>query len=148
MLLFATAFSQYINWSKIKSYVCKECKLYPSTNVRPALIRAFIIQESSFNIQAISQDGCYGLMQINTNLMNDVNKVLKLKDLSVLIKDDLFVPEINIKYGIWYFAKCLERTKNLEWAITKYNHGVNSQKKTSQYAKNILKGYEKFKCRK
>lgn len=92
-------------------------------NIDPAIILALIRQESMFHNEAVSPTGARGLMQV----MPSTAKLIAGKlDESWLKDNDLFDPEINIRYGSSYFKQLLERFNNhFSLAIAAYNAGPN-----------------------
>lgn len=73
----------------------EECRKYKWAN--PYLISAQIMSESSFNHEAVSHVGAIGLLQI----MPTTATWMGVKDI-----DNLFIPEINIMWGIYYDDWC------------------------------------------
>jgi soluble lytic murein transglycosylase-like protein len=105
--------------------------------VDPALIKAIIMAESSYNPKAISKEGARGLMQ----LMPRTAKSLGVKD--------IWDPEHNINGGVKYFRQLLDRFNgNVKLALAAYNagaryvrqyQGVPPFDETRLYIKKVLK---------
>lgn len=70
--------------------------------IHPAFIAAVIYNESRFNPEAVSNVGARGLMQI----MEETGEWIagKLGEEASYSFDNLFVPETNIRYGVWYLS--------------------------------------------
>jgi len=89
-------------------------------NFDPVFICSLISVESSFRIYAKSQAGAMGLMQImpQTAWMIAEKTGIRLKKIS-----DLYIPEINIRMGVWYLNKLMRQFKDPLLALTAYNYG-------------------------
>ena len=106
-------------------------------NVDPAIIKAIIMAESSYNPKAVSYRGAGGLMQ----LMPRTAKALGVKD--------IFNPEQNITAGVKYFKQLLEQFNgDTSLALAAYNAGSRKVRKykgvppfkaTKKYIKNVMK---------
>ena len=111
--------------------------------VEPAIIKAIIMAESSFNPKAVSHKGAQGLMQ----LMPRTAKYMGVKD--------SFNPEHNIDGGVKYFKILLDRFNgDVRLALAAYNagsrnvrkyNGVPPFKATKLYIKKVLQYYEEYK---
>ena len=88
-------------------------------SVDEALIYAVIKTESDFNPKAVSSAGAMGLMQIVPGTF----KWLYEKNGESYKNEELFDPEINIKYGVFYLRFLLDMFSELETAIAAYNAG-------------------------
>ena len=109
--------------------------------VNPAIIKAIIMAESSYNPNAVSYRGARGLMQ----LMPRTARALGVKD--------IFNPEQNITAGVRYFKQLLEQfNDDTALALAAYNAGSRKVRKykgippfkaTKKYIKNVLK-YQKI----
>ena len=87
--------------------------------IDPALVKAIIMAESSYDPRAISKKGAKGLMQLMP---------LTAKSLGV---EDVFDPTNNIRAGVAYFRKLLNQFNGDErLALAAYNAG---SKKVRQY---------------
>lgn len=72
------------------------CKFEVDINYVYAVIKA----ESNFNEKAVSDKGAEGLMQI----MPSTAKYIAIKLGESAENIDLFNPELNLRYGIWYIS--------------------------------------------
>ena len=80
--------------------------------VDPALVKAIIMAESSYNPKAVSRKGARGLMQ----LMPRTARALGV--------ENIFDPEDNIDAGVRYFKQLLEQFDgDMNLAIAAYNAG-------------------------
>ena len=73
----------------------------------PALLAAVIYQESKFNADARSRSGAVGLMQL---LPSTAEGIAARTGGTRFRVNDLYGPEINIRYGAWYPAICSTST--------------------------------------
>ena len=81
----------------------------------PALLAAVIYQESKFKADARSKSGAIGLMQ----LLPDTAKGIALHTGGSRFRvEDLYDPEINVRYGAWYLRHLLDKYRDeLYWAL-------------------------------
>lgn len=90
------------------------------TGVDPLLVLGLMRQESLFRRTARSNKGATGLMQVmpytGSKIAFDLDETF--------IPDQLSAPATNIRYGIWYLSKLLERFEG-GWplAVAAYNAG-------------------------
>ena len=123
------------------SIIRKAAKRY---QVDPALIRAIIMAESSYNPKAVSKKGAIGLMQ------------LMPRTAEALGVEDSFNPEHNINAGVKYFKQLLNQFNgDVKLALAAYNagsrkvreyKGIPPFKATQHYIKKVFeyrKGYQK-----
>ena len=113
--------------------------------IDPALVKAIIMAESSYNPKAISKRGARGLMQ----LMPQTAEILGVKD--------SFNPEQNINAGVRHFKGLMNRFKgDVKLALAAYNvgskkvrkyQGVPPFKATQHCVKKVLEYYQYFKER-
>jgi soluble lytic murein transglycosylase-like protein len=110
--------------------------------MEPALVKAVVHAESSFDARAVSSAGAMGLMQ----LMPKTGKEFGLKD--------PFNPRENVRVGTRYLRNLLNIFNNdLPLALAAYNAGMNKVMKyggippyreTERYVKKVLKFYETY----
>ena len=111
--------------------------------VDPAIVKAIIMAESSYNPKAVSKKGAKGLMQ----LMPKTAAELGVKD--------SFNPVYNINGGVRYYKKMLNQFNgDVKLALAAYNAGSRKVKKyqgippfkaTRYYIKKVFKYYEYYK---
>lgn len=88
----------------------------------PLMIYAVIRTESGFDEQAQSDVGARGLMQITEETFAWIK--LKIANDEPLDFDDLWDPEVNIRFGSYYLDCCLERyAGDLATACAGYHSG-------------------------
>ena len=89
----------------------------------PALLAAVIYQESKFKADARSSSGAIGLMQ----LLPDTAKGIALHTGGTAFRvDDLYDPEINVRYGAWYLRHLLQKYGDERTALAAYNAGQDN----------------------
>jgi len=89
-------------------------------DLEPALIAAVIYQESRFRPDARSSSGAIGLMQ----LLPETAKGIALRTGGNRFEvDDLYEPELNIRYGSWYLRHLLDKYRDERNALAAYNAG-------------------------
>ena len=86
----------------------------------PALVAAVIYQESKFDPDARSESGAIGLMQL---LPETAEGIATRTGGSRFEVDDLYEPELNVRYGSWYLRNLLDKYGNEEDALAAYNGG-------------------------
>ena len=95
--------------------------------VEYALALGLIETESSFNTEAVSYVGCYGLMQLNPDYFPT--------DLS---------PAENIQYGVAFIAEKLDQyAGNVGAALTAYNAGHDTGNR--EYAEKVMAAAERWR---
>src|SRR6185312_7336746 len=86
----------------------------------PALLAAVIYQESKFKADARSTSGAIGLMQ----LLPDTAKGIALHTGGSRFRvEDLYDPEINVRYGAFYLHRLLTKYGDTKLALAAYNAG-------------------------
>jgi soluble lytic murein transglycosylase len=89
----------------------------------PALLAAIIYQESKFKADARSSSGAIGLMQ----LLPDTAKGIAIHTGGNAFRvDDLYDPEINVRYGSWYLRHLLRKYGEEKTALAAYNAGQDN----------------------
>ncbi|RLD18334.1 MAG: hypothetical protein DRI36_01625, partial [Caldiserica bacterium] len=111
--------------------------------VDPLLVKAIMKVESDFNIYAVSRKGARGLMQ----LMPHTARKLGV--------GDIYDPEENLRGGITYLKKMLEKFKgDLILALAAYNAGplavekyknIPPYQETRRYVRKVLEYYRRYK---
>lgn len=86
----------------------------------PALVAAVIYQESKFDPDARSDSGAIGLMQL---LPETAEGIATRTGGSRFEVNDLYDPELNVRYGSWYLRNLLDKYGNEEDALAAYNGG-------------------------
>jgi soluble lytic murein transglycosylase len=86
----------------------------------PALIAAVIYQESKFKVDARSDAGAIGLMQVQPETAKGIATRTGGSRFRV---DDLYDPEINVRYGSWYLRHLLDKYGAEKRALAAYNGG-------------------------
>jgi soluble lytic murein transglycosylase len=86
----------------------------------PALVAAVIYQESKFQADARSDSGAVGLMQL---LPETAKGIATRTGGSQFEVDDLYDPEINVRYGSWYLRHLIDKYGTEERALAAYNGG-------------------------
>ena len=111
--------------------------------IDPALVKAIIMAESSYNPRAVSKMGAKGLMQ----LMPGTAKALGV--------EDSFNPEHNINAGVRYFRQLMNQFEgDTKLALAAYNAGSGKVRKyrgippfkaTHYYIKKVFEYYQYYK---
>ena len=100
----------------------------------PALLAAVIYQESKFKPDARSSSGAIGLMQ----LLPDTAKGIALHTGGSQFRvQDLYDPEINVRYGAWYLRHLLTKYGDEQEALAAYNAGQDNVDKWRQAGEGI-----------
>jgi soluble lytic murein transglycosylase len=94
--------------------------------IDPYLVHALIREESRYFPMALSRSNAIGLMQL---LPGTAFGVAKRIGLAISSKDEIFIPENNIKMGTAYLAYTLGRFDGQAMlAVASYNGGPNAVK--------------------
>ncbi|MBR5311148.1 MAG: lytic transglycosylase domain-containing protein [Oscillospiraceae bacterium] len=91
-----------------------------------SVIYAVIRTESGFDSEAESWVGARGLMQITKDAHDWIDYY---RGESKGSWDEMYVPEINIDYGVWLLSYLYTQFGNWETAYAAYNAGPNAVKK-------------------
>jgi soluble lytic murein transglycosylase len=86
----------------------------------PALLAAVIYQESKFRPSARSRSGAIGLMQLQPATAEGI--AVRTGGTRFRV-DDLYEPEINVRYGAWYLRHLLDKYGDERTALAAYNAG-------------------------
>jgi soluble lytic murein transglycosylase-like protein len=102
--------------------------------VDPFLVHALIREESRYNPKALSRSNAIGLMQL---LPGTGYGVAKRLNIPLKSKEDIFLPDINIKLGTNYLSYTLGRFAHIPkaqamLAVASYNGGPNAVKRWSE----------------
>ena len=98
----------------------KECEKY---NIDKVEVLSIIKAESDFKADAVSKKGAIGLMQLTPDTAQWCAKNLDMENVD---ESDLYVPEINIKLGVFYYNYLMQRYNNIDTAIAAYNGGMGN----------------------
>ena len=101
-----------------KDDVYRYCAEY---HLSPSLVLGVIKTESDFNPNARSQRDAYGLMQITKETLEWA--VLREGKNHSYTEEDLYTPEINIKYGCYILSLLLDEFEDPKTALAAYNAG-------------------------
>lgn len=91
-------------------------------NVDAKLVTAIVKTESDFKEDAVSSVGAIGLMQ----LMPDTGEWIANRLDEEFEEENLYNPDTNIKYGVYYFDYLFNHFKSLDYAILAYNGGLTN----------------------
>lgn len=86
----------------------------------PYLVAAVIDTESGFRADAVSRVGARGLMQIMPDTAEWIAQKIGQENFTA---DQLFNPDLNIRYGCWYLRFLFDRFHNTELVAAAYNAG-------------------------
>lgn len=101
----------------------EETKKY---NLNPILIQSLIRQESAFGVKAVSTSNALGLMQMIPPTAAEVAQRLNLK---IVLPEDMYLPEVNIPMGTFYYQTLLDEFQNnVPLALAAYNAGPSRLK--------------------
>lgn len=145
---------------KYEEYVSKYAKEY---NIDELLIYSIIKAESNFNEKANSNVNAIGLMQIMESTANEISIKIDMKEIN---KEQLYNPEINIKFGCYYLSTLIKKYDNIGLALAAYNAGMGRVdewiekniikidgsnlenipfKETNMYVRKVLNNYKIYK---
>ena len=86
----------------------------------PALLAAVIYQESKFRSDAKSSSGAIGLMQLTPETARGI--AIRTHG-DAFHTQDLYNPEINIRYGSWYLDNLFKKYGDEREVLAAYNAG-------------------------
>ncbi|MCI8553596.1 MAG: lytic transglycosylase domain-containing protein [Clostridiales bacterium] len=93
----------------------------------PSLIFAVIRTESEFDPSAVSSAGARGLMQMTENTFEWAQRRAAVEQ--ELTSDQLFDPEISVRYGVYVLSLLRERFENTNTLLAAYNAGMGNAAK-------------------
>ena len=115
------------------------------------LILAVMKVESNFKNDAVSRKGARGLLQIKPSLARHISRT---SDISVKSAKCLHEPEKNIKIGVNYLSRLIERFENIYTALHAYNVGPRKAKRNAfgdedevpnnRFTKKVMKEYRQI----
>ena len=86
----------------------------------PAFLAAVIEEESKFRADARSSAGAIGLMQLQPATAKGI--ALRTGG-NKFVLSDLYVPELNVRYGAWYLHHLMTKYRDERLALAAYNAG-------------------------
>ena len=89
-------------------------------DLEPAMLAAVIYTESKFDADARSAAGAIGLMQL---LPETAQGIAVRTGGTRFVVSDLYVPELNVRYGAWYLRHLLDRYGDVRLALAAYHAG-------------------------
>ena len=111
-IIYKLDYSEYVN------------KYAKENNIDRFLVFAIIKNESNFKCNIESSMGAVGLMQLMEATANEMANELGE---NIVVKENLYNPETNIKIGTKYFAYLLKHYKgNEQLALSAYNAGMGN----------------------
>jgi hypothetical protein len=117
---------EYSRWNHPLVFSRPVLAAWHSYGLAPQVTLAVIRTESAFQSTAISSSNARGLMQI---LPSTAIRIANNLGDAEPREEDLFIPELNIRYGTWYLSKLKENFGELTLALAAYNGGpFNIQK--------------------
>lgn len=102
----------------IQEFIFYLCKGY---NIEFTFVMGMIQQESTFNPNAVSGTGDYGLMQINKMNFESLEKVLGISD--------FLDPYNNVRAGMYILRNLFEKYESPAMVLMAYNMGENGASK-------------------
>ena len=115
--------AKYLYKTEYKEIINEECSEY---NIDKYLILSIIKAESNFESDAVSPKDAIGLMQLTLDTANWCAEKLEMDKITI---SDLYVPETNIKLGVFYFDYLLDKYNDFNTAIAAYNAGMGNVEK-------------------
>jgi len=135
-MLYAFGHEKVENWAypqKYSEYVTYYSDKY---QIDPFILYSLIRTESNFDPEAESNVGARGLMQITEETFDWIKS--KIAPTESLTFDDLYDPEVNIRFGSYFISYCLLRYDNdLATAAAAYHSGwgtVDSLLQNGEYS--------------
>jgi soluble lytic murein transglycosylase len=95
--------------------------------ISPHLVYAMVREESRFDLNAVSSAGAQGLMQLMPETGEHVASELGFPD---GVTQNLFVPEINLTFGVWYASHLYKRLDGDPlMMLAAYNAGMGNARR-------------------
>lgn len=102
--------------------------------VDPYLAASVIRQESAFQPRATSATDARGLMQVMPATGRDLARTFKVADFDAAM---LWIPDLNVSFGMRHFAEALSRYPETERALAAYNAGGT---RVARWSRTLLSG--------
>ncbi len=96
-----------------------------TNQIDPLLYFGLIRQESSFNPWSLSSSEARGLGQIVPATGREIAQRLGVRN---FVLDQLYLPYISVRFGVWYFAQDLKMFNDPSYALMAYNAGAGRTK--------------------
>lgn len=119
-------YEQEVFQIEYENSIDKYCREF---NVDKYLVYAVIKQESNFNNEAVSSAAARGLMQITEDTFNWLKPQLGESSTTF---EDLFDPDTNIRYGVFFLSILNKNFDNQNTSVAAYNAGLNITKQWLQ----------------
>jgi soluble lytic murein transglycosylase len=126
---------EYIYPKKFEQYVTHYADEY---DLDENIIYAIINTESGFNPSAVSNVGARGLMQIMEDAFSWTKSRMNEDD--GVTYDDMYNPELNIKYGAYLFCLLYDEYGDYETALAAYHSGRGNVNELLQNSENSSDG--------
>ncbi|MDR1111926.1 MAG: transglycosylase SLT domain-containing protein [Deltaproteobacteria bacterium] len=107
-------------WSHPLVYGRPVMRAWRAHGLSPQLVLSVIRTESAFQAEVVSSSNARGLMQI---LPSTAMRIAALEGDGVPREEDLFDPELNIRYGTAYLSRLIGAFGNQPLALAAYNGG-------------------------
>ena len=112
--------ARYIYKTDYLDIINEECMKY---DINPVEILSIIKAESDFKPDAVSNKEAYGLMQLT---FKTASWCAENVGINKITQSDLYVPETNIKLGVYYYNYLKEHYNNTNTAFAAYNAGMGN----------------------
>jgi soluble lytic murein transglycosylase-like protein len=107
-------------WNHPLVYGRPVLRAYRELGLSPQLVLSVIRTESAFQAEVVSSSNARGLMQL---LPSTAQKVAALQGEAAFREDDLFDPQLNIRYGTAYLSALVKAFGCQTLALAAYNGG-------------------------
>lgn len=123
---------------KYQQLILTEAK---NNGLDPAFVFAVVKTESSFRPDAVSSVGARGLMQLTSDAFDWVRFRMG-EDQSGLTFEDMFDPEVNVRYGTYMLRLLLDEFGSERNALAAYHAGWGSVKRWLDDPRTSIDGRE------